>query len=191
MKATLGLVAAAILAVLVGGVVLLGLGYLGFSNNANGFEVDIKAKYTDNQNVYDNGWKRVTEVAQVPAMQVAGLKELYDGAMKGRYGAEGSKAMFQFIKEQNPTLDQSTYVTLQREIERFRMDFQANQTKLISQKQTYERFLTATTNGRFYNMVGGYPRIDLSKYDILTSDRTDAAFKTKKEEPLQLAPKKS
>lgn len=165
-------------------------GYVGFSNDANKFEVDIKAKYTDNQNVYDNGWKKVTEVAQVPAMQTASLKDLYDATMKGRYGADGSKAMFQFIKEQNPNLDQSTFIKIQQDIEAFRNEFASNQTRLVSQKQQYETFLTATTSGRFYNMIGSYPHIDLSKFDIVTSDKTQQDFATKRAEPLQLAPVK-
>jgi hypothetical protein len=168
--------------------VTLGLGYLGFSNQANGFEVDIKAKYSNNQNVYDNGFKKVMEIAQVPQMQVAGLKELYDGAMKGRYGADGSKALLQAIKEQNPDLNQTTYIKVQETIETFRNEFQANQTGLISQKQAYERFLVATTGGQFYNLIGHYPRIDLSAYDIVTSDQTQDAFRTKKAGPLQLTP---
>lgn len=169
--------------------VTLILGYIGFSNTANGFEVDIKAKYADNKNVYDNGWKRVKELAQVPDMQVEGLHKLYDATMKGRYGANGSQAMLQFITEQNPTLDQSTYRAIQQNIESFRREFQANQTRLISIRQQYERFLSATTSGRFYNMIGGYPRIDLSQFDIVTSEKTEEDFKNKKSEPLSLQDK--
>jgi len=165
---------------------LLGLGYIGFSNDANRYEVQIKAKYTDNQNVYDNGWKKVKEMAQVPDMQVAGLKELYDSTMKGRYGAGGSQAMLQFIKEQNPNLDQGTYIKIQVAVEDFHNDFQSNQTQLISIKQSYEAYLTATTSGRFYNMIGHYPRIDMSKYDIVTSDKTQKDFDTKKADELKL-----
>lgn len=168
----------------------LGLGYLSFSNRAAGFEVDIKAAYTNNQNVYDNGYKKVTEIAQVPQMETDAMKQLYDGTMKGRYGADGSKAMMQFIKEQNPTIDQASYRKIQQTIEIFRNEFQANQTKLISEKQEYERYLTATTSGRIYNFVGHYPRIDLSVYDIVTSDRTESAFKTKRDEAINLTGKK-
>lgn len=165
---------------------LLVFGYIGFSNDANKFEVDIKAKYADNKNVYDNGWKKVTEVAQVPALQVDALKELYSATMTGRYGANGSKAFLQFIKEQNPNLDQSTFVKIQQDIESFRNEFQSNQTALVSRKQSYETFLTATTSGRFYNMVGSYPHIDLTKFDIVTSDKTEKTFDTKRDEPLKL-----
>lgn len=166
--------------------IFMALGYIGFGNDANRFENQIKAKYTDNQNVYDNGWKKVKEMAQVPDMQVAGLKTLYEGTMRGRYGADGSKAMLQFIKEQNPTLDQATYIKIQVAVEDFHNDFQSNQTQLISIKQSYENYLTATTSGRFYNMIGHYPRIDMSKYDIVTSDKTQQDFDKKKADELKL-----
>lgn len=179
----------AILGLVVFTFVTLVLGYIGFSNTANGFEADIKAKYTDNKNVYDNGWKRVKELAQVPELQTEALQKLYDSALKSRYGAEGSRALFQFITEQNPQLDQSTFRAIQQNIESFRREFAANQTRLVSIKQQYERFLTATTGGRFYNTFGGYPRIDLSQFDIVTSEKTEQDFENKKSEPLNLKDK--
>jgi hypothetical protein len=167
-------------------IITLLFGYLGFSNTANSFEVDIKAKYNNNRNVYDNGWKKVQEVAQVPDMQVAALERVYKTAIEARYGADGSKALLQFITEQNPNLDQSTFLKIQQDIEAFRMEFASNQTELVSRKQAYERFLTATTSGRFYNSFAGYPRIDLSKFDIVTSDKTEQDFNTKRAEPLRV-----
>lgn len=165
---------------------LLVFGYVGFSNDANGFEADIKAKYDNNRNVYDNGWKKVKEVAQVPDMQVEALQKIYATALQSRYGTGGSAALFQFIREQNPNLDQTTFLKIQQDIESFRMEFQSNQTGLVSRRQAYERFLTATTSGRFYNMLGHYPHIDLTKFDIVTSEKTEQDFTTKKAEPLKL-----
>lgn len=179
--------AAAITAIVL--VVLLAfgaLGYVGFSNDANRFENQVKAKYTDNQNVYDNGWKKVREMAQVPDMQVDALSKIYDGVMKGRYGEKGSQALLQFIKEQNPDLNQETFLKIQRAVEDFHNEFQANQTQLISVKQSYDNYLTATTSGRFYNMMGHYPHLDMSKYDIVTSDKTQQDFSRKKADELKL-----
>lgn len=164
----------------------LGVGYLGFSNTANQFEVDIKAKYTNNRNAYDNGWKKVKEVAQVPDLQVEALQKVFQTALESRYGKDGSKALFQFLVEQNPNLDQQTFLKIQQDVEAFRTEFASNQTELVSRKQAYEQFLTATTTGRFYNLLGGYPKIDLTLYDIVTSDKTEQDFRTKKAEPLKL-----
>jgi hypothetical protein len=177
-----------IFALVLGG---LGLGYLSFGNTANSYEVSIKATYTNNQNVYDNGWKRVLEISQIPAMQADQVKSVYDGVMHGRYGANGSQAMVQVIKEQNPNLDPKLYRKIAQQIEIFHNQFESNQTKLISQKEEYERFLTATTSGRIYNGVAGflggkYPRIDMDKYGIVTSDETQSAFDTKRAGALQV-----
>ena len=165
---------------------LLGFGYIGFSNTATRFEVNIKAKYTDNKNVYDNGFKKVVELAQVPDMERDNLLKLYQGAMTGRYGQQGSQALFQFINEQNPHVTGQLYTQIQETIRAFREEFQSNQTRLVSLKQEYETFLTATTSGWIYNTIGHYPRIDLSQFDIVTSDKTEDDFRTKRAEPLKL-----
>lgn len=167
-------------------VVVFGFGYVGFSNDANRYEVAIKAKYDDNRNIYDNGWKKVKEISQVPDMYQDDLKKLYQASLTARYGSEGSKAVFQFIKEQNPNLSPDLYLKVQQTIEGFRNEFSANQTRLVSQKQAYMEYLTATTGGRFYNMIGKYPRIDMDKYSIVTSDQTEQDFQTKRAEPLKI-----
>lgn len=167
-------------------VVMVVIGYVNFGNNANQFEIIIKAQYKQNQNNYDNGWKEVMEKAQIPDMYTNRLQELYRTAMTGRYGQDGSKALFQFLQEQNPTLDPEIFRQIQQSIETFRKRFEAEQKTLIAKKQTYETYLYATYAGRFYNMIGGYPRIDLDEYDIVTSEKTTEDFKSKKAEPLQL-----
>jgi hypothetical protein len=160
--------------------------YISFTNDANKFENGIKAQYSDNQNVYDNGWKEVKEKAQVPEMYTEQLKELYDGTMKGRYGSEGSRAILQLIKEQNPDLKPEIFLAIQQSIESFRRRFTQAQTELVSRKQEYTNFLTANTSSRFYNMFAGYPRIDMTKFDIVTSERTEETFRTKKADEIRL-----
>lgn len=190
---TFGLVAAALALILVLVVGGLFFGYMGWSNDARTFEADIPAQYTQMQNAYDNGWKKVVETAQVPAMQQAAYKDVYDGVMKGRYGANGSQAMLQFIKEQNPTLDPALYTKIQQTIETFHNEFQASQTQIIAYKQSYSKLITATTEGRIYNMIGGYPHIrcgvpagSADDYQIVTSDKTQTDFQNHKSEPLNL-----
>jgi hypothetical protein len=118
------LVGGAIFALII--IVVLGLffGYMGFSNNANKFEADIPAQYSQMQNVYDNGWKQVMEENQIPQNYAAQVKDVFQGTMTGRYGPEGSKALFQMITEQNPQLDPSLYKKVQESIERFHAEFQ-------------------------------------------------------------------
>jgi hypothetical protein len=161
-------------------------GYISFGNEANRFENSITAAYTNNQNVYDNGWKTVMEKAQVPDQYTKQLKELYTGTMTGRYGPNGSQALLQFIKEENPKLDPSMYVQIQQSVEIFHNQFSQAQTELVSRKQEYRNLYTGTTHGRFYNLIAHYPHIDLSKYDVVTSEKTQQDFGTKKAPTLQL-----
>jgi hypothetical protein len=193
---TFGIVAgilAVLLVIFAGGIFL---GYMSWSNDARQFEADIPAQYTQMQNAYDNGWKKVVEIAQVPTMQQAAYKDVYHDVMTGRYGAKGSQAMLQFIKEQNPTLDPALYTKIQQTIEIFHDQFEASQAKIIALKQSYQKLVTATTEGRIYNMVGGYPHIkcgvpagSADDYQIVTSDKTQTDFQNHKSEPLNLLKK--
>jgi len=164
----------------------LAFGYVNFGNEANRSENGIVAAWTNNKNVYDNGWKTVMEKAQVPKEYIGQMKDVYDGVMKGRYGPNGSQALLQFIKEQNPTIDASVYRDIQQAVEIFHNQFAQAQTELVSRKQEYQNLLTGTMHGRFYNLVAHYPHIDLSKYDIVTSTKTEQDFDTKRAPELNL-----
>jgi hypothetical protein len=195
-QAGVSVIAVVILLAIFGVVGSFSLGYLGYRNTAQSFEVDIPAQYTETQNVYDNGWKKVVEIAQIPEMQAQQVKDVYAGVMTGRYGANGSKALTQVIFEQNPQLGQEVYVKVQRTVESFHDSFQASQTNLIARKQEYTKFVTATTAGVFYNWLGKYPHIKIGvpagtadDFQIVTSDKTQADFKNHKSEPLNLLKK--
>lgn len=148
-------------------------------------EAGIVAQYDQNRNNYDNMWKRFKEMAQVPDAYAGKLKELFTDTVQARYGAEGSKAMFQFIQEQNPNLDASVYTKLQTAIEAGRTSFAADQKQLIDKKAQYE-MLIKSNRALFVNWVLGYPKIDLSKYDIVTSATTEKAFETKQADEVRV-----
>jgi hypothetical protein len=188
-----GLIVGAVVGLLI--FILLGffLGYVSWSNGANKFEIDIPAQYSEMQNVYDNGWKQVMEENQIPQNYADQVKDVFQGTMTGRYGSEGSKALIQMIKEQNPQLDPSLYKKVQESIERFHAEFQATQTKIIAFKQSYGTYIAATTSGRFYNMIGGYPHIHCGvpagsedSYQIVTSGKTQSDFQNHKADALDL-----
>lgn len=185
-----GSAAVAILIAMVAFIVLVvgffATNYINAANYGATAEAGIKAQYTQNQNVLGQYTQKVQEVAQVPGMMRDDLSKVTKDAIQGRYGADGSKAVFQMIKEQNPTLDSKAYLKIQQIIEAGRDDFQNEQKKLIDLKRSYETNLNYFMKGFFMRMAG-YPKINLDDYKVITNDYTQNAFKAGKESgPLKL-----
>lgn len=165
------------------------VGYIGFKNDCIGAENALEAKYKENRSIYDNGWKTVVEKMQVSEVAYDKLQELYAGIMSGRYGPEGSRAMLQVIREDNPKADLKLFEQVQQSVEIFRNRFVQAQKELADRTQLYkDRFQKFP--GSLYNGMAGFPRVDLAKYEMVTSARTEKVFEEKKDEPLDLRPKK-
>ncbi len=172
-----------ILLSVISAVLIIGFGYgcsaLSYRQSCIASEAGIKAQYGQNQNNYDNMWKKFKEVAAVPKMYANNLKELWDKAMSARYGNEG-QTLFRWIQEQNPTLDPAVYSQLQRTLEAGRNSFESDQKQLLDKKREYEITLKGTKS-LFFNWMFKFPWINLSKYDIVTSDKTEKVFEAKKD----------
>ena len=180
-KIILGIVSFVLLIFIVGCSVTVGI-----HNNCITQEASIKAQYKQNQNNYDNYFKKIKEISQVPEMYVADLKKVWDSVMAGRYGKNGSKATWQWLKEHNPKLDASMYHKIQSVIEAGRIDFEVNQKMLLDKKRLYEdTYLKVFPTGTIATVLG-FPKIDIASMDIITSNETDAIFKNKKSEPIRL-----
>lgn len=158
---------------------------ISFNNNAVQMESGIKAQYDQNQNNYDNYWKKLKEAAQVPEMYTEEMKKVWDSVMTGRYGNEGSKAMFNWIKEQNPQIDSSLFKKIQDIIESGRNSFEADQKMLIDKRRGYENYRGVFPNSLIAGLLG-FPKINLNEYRIVTSEETENVFKTKKSEPIKI-----
>lgn len=177
-----------IAAITVGAVLLVAVpSYISAANYGNRTENALKAKMEDNENIYANGTQKVMEIAQVPTMYKNDLKEIVTAAIQGRYGENGSQATFQWLKEQNPGLDSAMYVKIQQVIESFRDEFKNAQTQMLDQRRSYENALGYVWQGFWLNMAG-YPKIDLSKYTIVTTDKARQTFETKRDSGIQLRP---
>lgn len=150
-------------------------------------ENDIKYAWDNSKNILSQYSLKVQEVAQVPAMQRDDLTKVVTAALEGRYGQGGSKAVFQWIQEQNPKIDSSVYTKLQQVIEAGRDEFRVSQTRVIDATRAYDTSLGYFWRG-FWLRQTGYPRINLADYKPIMSDPATAAFQTRQDKPLQLRP---
>lgn len=152
---------------------------LSFNNASVDLETQIKSQYTKNQAVYDTVWKSIKETANVADAHSDKLKAIVVASVQGRY-ANDDGVLFKAIAESNTAgLPTDLYKKVQQIIESGRQQFLANQVELVARKQTYEKHLNTVPNV-FYARLLGFPKINLSEYDIVTSDRTEQAFSSKR-----------
>lgn len=182
-KTVIGLLAfVAVLVVM--GFSAIGVG-ISANNEAVRMETGIAAQYSQCQNSLSQYSNKVAEAAQVPTMYKSDFKEIVSASMQGRYGQDGSKAAFQWLKEHNIAFDSTLYVQLQRMIEAGRNDFEREQKTLIDKRRQYETELGTIPSGVIMKVIG-YPKIDLAKYDIVKSGYANEAFEKKQEDGLKL-----
>ena len=168
---------------------MLGVGCVaslpGYYNRFIAQEKGLTAQYSQNQNNYDAMVKTVRETAQVSTIYAADFEKVFRAAIEGRYGENGSQAVLQFITEQNPQLDARLYIQIQQAIEAGRRSFQNEQKLLLDKKQQYEIALGQFPSNIIAGLFG-FPKIDLSKIDIVTSVATADVFKTKQAEEIKV-----
>lgn len=183
MKNQRGAISGTVMGILVGvGIVCLIVAvisgsYISYYNVGARSENAIKAQYENMENILAQYGTKIKEAAQIPNMQVDGLRKLFSGALESRYGKNGSQATMQWIKEQNPNLDQTTYLKLQQLIEAGRNKFENAQTRFIDAKRSYKTNLDLFWSGMWLKFAG-YPKIDLDKYKIISSSHAKKAFET-------------
>ncbi len=170
-----GITVLGIIAVLIATAVV---SYITNYNYGNMAEKTIVAEYANMENILAQYSLKVEEAAQVPGMKTEDLTKVMREAMTGRYGKDGSKAVFQWIKENYPgQVSDALYVQIQQIIEAGRNKFENAQTKFIDTKRVYETNLGYFWKG-FWLGVAGYPRIDLAKFVVISSEHAQDAFKT-------------
>jgi Na+-transporting NADH:ubiquinone oxidoreductase subunit NqrC len=159
--------------------------YVSAANYGNRAEQDIKAAWEDNQNVLGQYTLKIQEAVQIPEMYKNDFKDVLTATMSGRYGADGSKATMQWIKENNINFDSSMYTKMQTLIEAGRNEFQVKQTRLIDIKRGYSTNLGYVWRGFWLNMAG-YPKIDLDKYRPVVAGDTRQTFETGVQAPIKM-----
>jgi len=161
------------------------MSYVSNYNYGNRAEQEIIAAWENNENILAGYSLKVQEMAQVPAMYKDDLKEVYTSVMSGRYGENGSQAMFQWIQEKNPNFDSTLYTKLQQVMEAGRNEFKVAQTQLVDRKRAYETNMGYLWKGMWLN-IAGYPKINLDDYKIITSKHASSTFEKGVDEGIKI-----
>ena len=175
------IVTVAILVIISGSLII---NYAHYANYGHQSETRIEKEYENLQNVLSQYTLKVAEITQVPSMYKDDMKEVMTAIMAARYGEGGSKAMFQWFKENNLNLDPSLYKKIQVVIEAGRNSFQTAQTRFIDIKATYIYKLGYVWSGFWLKLAGypkinvGYPKGSQDDYPIVKSNKAIETFKT-------------
>lgn len=163
------------------------ISYVSAHNYGVKTEASIEAKWKDNQNVLSNYTAMVKEMVQVPDMYVADLERVIKADVEGRYGPNGSSATMQWIQERQLPFDNALYTKLQQTMEAGRREFAVNQRELLDQKRVYEAALGYFWQGMWLR-IAGFPKKDLSKFNIIVTSDVQQKFETGVDAPIQLRP---
>lgn len=172
----IGVLGIFVLVLIIGALSLLG-------SRAEAVKLDelTKAQITTNQSNFDNMWKSFVEASQVTDKQATAFKEVYEDMITGRY--EGDEdVLFKMVQEQNPQLNQDVYTQLQNLIIAGRKEFDNNQKKLADIIREYN---THIRNHFIMNAIFRFPELNSQDF-IVTSDRTENAFESGKDDAIDL-----
>lgn len=162
------------------------MAYVGAANKGNQMENSIDELRQNSASNLSNLTQSIQEQAQVPEMATDHLKQIIEAQMSGRYGADGSKAVFQFLKEQNLQVDQRMYLNIQATMSGGRKEFEITQNRLMSTCRAYKNEVGNVWSG-FWLRLAGYPKANLAVIcRAVTDSKTDAAFETGQQTKISL-----
>ena len=170
-----------ITAIVVGFALMFGVAMFSYNNSAVNLEESLIAAQTNSANIATQYQNTLFEQVQVPDMMKDHIKELITASIEGRYGENGSRAIFQSITEQNPNVDPAVYTKIQQVIETGRKNFEREQTRMVDIKRVYSSKLRGQPSGFFMGMMG-YPTIDLDKFQPVSTNRVKEMIETGVEE---------
>lgn len=159
---------------------------MGNYNRAQSLKNQITAKEQANTAIFDNMWKKISQSAQVTDSQKDALKDVFTSYAEARSGGGGQGSFINAVKEAIPTVDVSIFKNLQNIIVGARDEWTANQIALVDIGREYNTMLDVFPSNILLRMFG-FEKINVK---IVTSTRTGEAFKTGKDDDVDLSPKK-
>ncbi|QQR55706.1 MAG: hypothetical protein IPG59_11840 [Candidatus Melainabacteria bacterium] len=200
----------ALIALIVAGVIAV-LGGIWVYNTINSeynagiaIEIKLSGQYQKNQNQLDASTKKIVESVGVANLQSDKFRQIVSDAVKGRYEGKMNPgtggAMFSAIQEAYPQLDLSIYNKIVDLIITEREAFKQTQSALLTEVQAYKQWkntgiirqwfvakyfpsgnLEARIGTKVVTGAAALEQIQL----IVTSQGTDDAFNSGKQDPLK------
>jgi len=157
--------------------IAIGIMYMSYNNKEVRLKNQFNAVQVDNQNQFDNMWKKISQVTQVTKSERDSVERIIKG-----YASEHSTkgAFINAVREMLPNIDSKTWLNLQNIVVSSRDRFTGNQTKLLDIKREHDNLLQTMPSSWF---VGGREQL---KAVIVTSDKTEDAFNTGKDNDVKL-----
>jgi hypothetical protein len=162
--------------------VIIGSVAVGWNNQAIELESSFEAQVKANESTYDKMWKVISKKANVANKYSEDFKSSFSSIMQGRYGESQNRqqAMFNWIKEQNPSFDASLLKGLSASIEGLHNEFDMAQKRMISIKQSHQNLRKKFPSSL---IVGSRDELVLK---MVTSTRTDKVFKSGKDDDVSV-----
>jgi len=139
-----------------------------------GLRNQLIAQQKANETSFDTCWKIISQQAEVAEGHKDAFAKIYGDIMEKRYS--GKDPLLSFITESNPNFDMKLYEKVSNSIEAQRTVFKRDQQKLIDIKREHDDLLQKIPGSVF---VGSRKPVEIT---IVTSSKTDASFKTGKED---------
>ena len=153
---------------------MFAMGAFGFFNTSTTMITQYEAKVDANKADFDNTWKTISQVAQVPAKYKEDFQGVYESYMSSRKGGNtGDGAMLSFLTEAVPQYDaQALYAKVQVVVESKREAWTMRQKELRDLKREHD-VLLRTFPGIVYNIFVGHDELVAI---VITSTRTEKTF---------------
>lgn len=163
--------------------VLLAMG-VSFHNSEVTLRNTITAKQTDNKNEMDAMWKNIAQTAQVAEKDRESLSAIFKEYASARTGTGDSKPIMNWIKEAVPNVqvNSDVFKNLMNIIVSQRDGFKFRQKELLDFGREHDNLIMKFP-GNIFASILGRKHIELV---IVTSTRTENAFKTGKDDEVNL-----
>lgn len=152
------------------------IGALNFYNTSTTLIASYEAKVDANKADFDNTWKTISQVAQVPGKYKEDFQGVYEAYMAARQGGNtGEGAMLSFLTEAVPQYDaQALYSKVQNVVESKREAWTNRQKELRDIKREHDTLLR-TFPGVVYNLFLGQQELGAV---VITSTKTEKTFES-------------